>query len=154
VTDVWGGGTKGSSWLDMKDPTPWAVGAPCSQTDANLFHPPPGCSGVEAKRICWGSCTDREACLKYAMDEDITEGVWGGATARDRWKLRRGIPVVLEPPAREPKRRVGEPKVYDHVCESCGGEFRGHPHAKFCSRTCKARVERARRNQARRKDAA
>jgi len=40
----------------------------------------------EAKTIC-GTCTVREQCLQFAIDNDERDGVWGGLTAKERKAL-------------------------------------------------------------------
>lgn len=142
---VWGQPTKGSDWLAMRDPTPWASGSPCSQTDADLWHPPPGQSGLAAKRICWGSCDVRQTCLNYAIEEDIEEGVYGGATSRDRWKLKHGRPVVLEPP---PVRRREPKPVPVITCRWCSKTFQGHSSCRYCSAPCRELATAARKKAA------
>jgi WhiB family redox-sensing transcriptional regulator len=42
----------------------------------------------EAKAIC-GSCTVRETCLEFALVNRERDGVWGGATERERRRLLR-----------------------------------------------------------------
>ena len=44
---------------------------------------------LAAKRIC-AECTVRAKCLQYAMDVPHDNGVWGGLTPRERFKVRRG----------------------------------------------------------------
>ena len=40
----------------------------------------------QAKKIC-GGCHHSDECLKYAIDEGIPDGIWGGLTRRERLKL-------------------------------------------------------------------
>jgi WhiB family transcriptional regulator, redox-sensing transcriptional regulator len=42
----------------------------------------------EAKAVC-RNCPVREACLEYALQNNIEEGVWGGLGERSRRRLRR-----------------------------------------------------------------
>lgn len=144
MSDMWGEPTKGSSWISMLDPMKWAAGAPCSQTDADLFHPDPGHTGVVAKRICWGGCDVRETCLQYALDNDIDTGVWGGTNGRDRWKLKNGIPVDLEPPVVKVRERKPEPIL---KCRWCTSMFQGHWSSKYCSIECRDTASAARRRR-------
>ena len=144
MTDVFGSAAKGSAWLGMLDPMPWADGAPCSQTDPDLFQPLPGHAGLEAKRICWGSCDVRETCLQYAVDNQIEEGVWGGATSRERWKMRRGTRVTLEP---APVRKR-EPKPTPVIkCRWCATMFEGHSSSRYCSDRCRVKATAARKRR-------
>lgn len=67
---------------------PWMDGALCTQVDCETFFPEKGEQSRPAKTVC-RSCDVQGQCLKYAMDNDIRYGVWGGLSARDRTKLRR-----------------------------------------------------------------
>ena len=76
----------------------WRSRAACRHADPDLFFPE-GTNGPalaqldEAKRICL-SCPVRRQCLTWAVDHDISSGIWGGATPDERWAIRRaaGIP--------------------------------------------------------------
>ena len=70
--------------------TDWRERALCAQVaDLEVFYPTEGGSTTEAMRIC-GLCPDwvRDACLNYALDNEITDGVWGGKTRRERQRMR------------------------------------------------------------------
>lgn len=41
-----------------------------------------------AKAFCAG-CPVREQCLDYALDNNIDDGIWGGATENRRKRIRR-----------------------------------------------------------------
>ncbi|MEN3314529.1 MAG: WhiB family transcriptional regulator, redox-sensing transcriptional regulator, partial [Acidimicrobiaceae bacterium] len=43
---------------------------------------------AEAKGIC-GACSVREQCLEYALANREADGVWGGATERERRRILR-----------------------------------------------------------------
>lgn len=42
---------------------------------------------LKAKRIC-GGCPVRQQCLNYALTADERHGVWGGASAQERWEMQ------------------------------------------------------------------
>lgn len=72
----------------------WRHDSVCRDEDPELFFPV-GHSGPallqeeEAKRICL-TCPARAACLQYAVDNDITDGVWGGLGELElRWARRQ-----------------------------------------------------------------
>jgi WhiB family redox-sensing transcriptional regulator len=73
----------------------WRLNAACRQVDPELFFPI-GTSGpaIEqvglAKGICQ-ACPVREACLGWALRNQIAFGIWGGTTEEDRHLLRRGF---------------------------------------------------------------
>jgi WhiB family redox-sensing transcriptional regulator len=41
---------------------------------------------ADARQVCLG-CDVREKCLKYAMRNNIHEGMWGGYTPQERDRL-------------------------------------------------------------------
>jgi Transcription factor WhiB len=65
----------------------WVDGALCAQTDPEIFFPLKGAPGHEAKRIC-AQCPVRLPCLEEALARDLTWGIWGGLTPRERKKER------------------------------------------------------------------
>lgn len=40
----------------------------------------------KARQVC-KECPIKQKCLKYALDHNITDGVWGGTSEEDRQKL-------------------------------------------------------------------
>lgn len=51
----------------------------------------------EAAKICNSGCPIREDCLEYALNNRIVEGVFGGATERDRKRmLKRRARIARE----------------------------------------------------------
>lgn len=44
-----------------------------------------------AKQQCNQECTVRETCLKFALEEGIDFGIWGGMTTRERNKLKKQL---------------------------------------------------------------
>lgn len=70
-------------------PQGWEERALCAQVDTELFFPEKGGSVRGAKRIC-SLCEVTAQCRQYALDENIDFGVWGGLSARERHRLKRG----------------------------------------------------------------
>ena len=52
-------------------------GAACLGADPDLFFPPPGDDGAEAKAIC-ASCPVRSECYELACANGEKAGIWGG----------------------------------------------------------------------------
>jgi WhiB family redox-sensing transcriptional regulator len=73
--------TRSSSWAED-----WSAHARCREEPDALFVT--GAAQHHAKRICVG-CPVRAECLAEALDNGIEEGVWGGATERERRALLR-----------------------------------------------------------------
>ena len=74
----------------------WRETAACRDTDPELFFPV-GTAGPalrqieEAKRIC-RVCQVRIQCLAWALDNGVTDGVWGGTTPDERRVIRSQMP--------------------------------------------------------------
>jgi WhiB family redox-sensing transcriptional regulator len=72
--------------------TNWHKAAACRGADPELFFPI-GTTGPalrqvqEAKRICL-TCPARTQCLAWALDQGVTDGVWGGTTQDERRAIR------------------------------------------------------------------
>jgi WhiB family transcriptional regulator, redox-sensing transcriptional regulator len=58
------------------------------------------------RKIC-GGCPVKEQCLSYAVANNITDGVWGGYTTRERRILRR-------------KRQQEQRSTTTRYCRYCG----------------------------------
>ena len=66
----------------------WRQRAACRGVDPDVFYPPTDEEAEEAKSIC-RVCPVREACLEYALANRERDGVWGGATERERRRIVR-----------------------------------------------------------------
>lgn len=66
----------------------WRQRAACRGVDPDIFYPASDEDADEAKGIC-AICPVREACLEYALVNRERDGVWGGATERERRRLVR-----------------------------------------------------------------
>ena len=72
----------------------WRDDAACIGSDLEMFFPVGNVGAglaqiAEAKRVCQG-CGVREACLRWAQDVRIEDGVFGGLDAGERRAARRG----------------------------------------------------------------
>lgn len=80
----------------------WMLQSACRGAETREFFPSNG-SGVEAaQRIC-RTCPVQMECLEYALLHRIEQGVWGGASERERRRIlrsrRRAGTLPVEPPA-------------------------------------------------------
>jgi len=66
----------------------WRSKAACQGLDPDIFYPLDDEDGDEAKAVC-DVCPVREACLEHALGYREKEGVWGGATERERRRIIR-----------------------------------------------------------------
>ena len=66
----------------------WRVNSACQGLDPDIFYPDSEDNCDQAIAIC-ESCHVRIACLNYALETREKQGVWGGASARERRRLLR-----------------------------------------------------------------
>ena len=66
----------------------WVGKAACSGLDPAVFYPPTDEDADEAKAIC-AACPVQEPCLEHAIEMREKNGVWGGATERERLRIIR-----------------------------------------------------------------
>lgn len=66
----------------------WRQHAACRGVDPEIFYPQTDEEADPAKEIC-GLCGVREMCLEYALSHRERDGVWGGATERERRRILR-----------------------------------------------------------------
>ena len=66
----------------------WRNRSACRGVDPDIFFPVSDEDAGPAKAIC-GQCSVREACLEYALATRERDGVWGGATERERRRIIR-----------------------------------------------------------------
>lgn len=73
----------------------WQNRGACLNLDVNQFYPERGGSARKAKMLCNGNpyaekgpvrlpCPVREQCLRYAVENQETHGIWGGLSQRER----------------------------------------------------------------------
>jgi WhiB family transcriptional regulator, redox-sensing transcriptional regulator len=80
---------------DTPDEIAWMTHAQCRGTNPDRYFPSDGV-GVEAvQRICV-DCPVRVECLEYALRHGIDQGVWGGASERQRRRIRRQRRALAE----------------------------------------------------------
>lgn len=71
----------------------WREVGACAHADPDLFFPISSTGRAlreiaKAKAVCAG-CPVRQACLDFALEHDLTHGIWGGTTPEDRRAWRR-----------------------------------------------------------------
>lgn len=68
----------------------WRAKAACQGLDPSMFFPDPDDdeAAEPAKDVC-AVCVVRESCLEHALGFREREGVWGGATERERRRIIR-----------------------------------------------------------------
>lgn len=66
----------------------WMALGKCRDMDPALFFPSDGIGVRAAQRVC-AVCPVRIPCLQHALDNRIDDGVWGGASERERRHILR-----------------------------------------------------------------
>ncbi len=80
-----------STW----DDTRWREDAACTNTDPDLFFPV-GTTGLAldhiaaAKAVC-ETCAAKVPCLRFAIETNQDNGIWGGTSEEERRVLRRAF---------------------------------------------------------------
>lgn len=68
----------------------WRDDAACKGMDIDMFYPERGQNARQALAVCAGCIVVKE-CLKYALDNSIRVGVFGGTTELHRRKIKREL---------------------------------------------------------------
>lgn len=74
--------------LDDADMARWRDLGACRGLDPGVFYPDTDEEAEMAKSVC-AECDVRLACLEYALNHREKQGVWGGATERERRRIIR-----------------------------------------------------------------
>ena len=68
----------------------WRPAAACRGLDPQTFYPlEDDLAGESAAKAVCAECSVREACLEFALGRREKDGVWGGATERERRRIIR-----------------------------------------------------------------
>lgn len=97
----------------------WRNDSRCRDTDPELFFPDPTdhLGNVQAKEFC-KPCPVRAECLRWAVDNDIRHGVWGGLLPEERGVNTRH--TVIHP----------------RCCRDCGEPFYSRREIQVRCSTC------------------
>ena len=77
----------------IDDAMEWTDQARCRGTDPDQFFVRGSAQARQAIKVC-SRCTVRDACLQYAIDNEVDFGVWGGLTERQRRAHQRRMVVA------------------------------------------------------------
>ena len=66
----------------------WMAGAACRGMNPALFFPSDRVGVGAAQPVC-RRCRVCAACLEYALERQVVDGVWGGVSERDRRGMLR-----------------------------------------------------------------
>ena len=77
-------GSPGSESLAIE----WVARRRCADIDTNVFFPNDGAGVIVAQKVC-AECPVKDLCREYALANNITHGVWGGTSERQRRRILR-----------------------------------------------------------------
>lgn len=66
----------------------WRELGACKGLEPSIFYPDDDDEALDAKAVC-ADCSVRIACLEFALQVREKQGVWGGATERERRRMIR-----------------------------------------------------------------
>ena len=66
----------------------WRQHAACRGVEPDIFYPATDEEAEVAKAVC-AVCPVRQPCLEYALSSRERDGVWGGATEKERRRILR-----------------------------------------------------------------
>jgi WhiB family transcriptional regulator, redox-sensing transcriptional regulator len=66
----------------------WRQHGACRGLDPAIFYPLDDEDAEPAKDVCAG-CPVRQPCLEHALSSREKDGIWGGATERERRRIIR-----------------------------------------------------------------
>jgi WhiB family redox-sensing transcriptional regulator len=66
----------------------WRQHASCRGLDPEIFYPVTDEEAEVAKTVCT-MCPVRQPCLEHALTSREKDGIWGGATERERRRMIR-----------------------------------------------------------------
>lgn len=67
----------------------WMERAACLGMDTDVFYPDPGRRSAQPALAICRECPVRQECMDHALSQPEVFGVWGGATAPERRRMRR-----------------------------------------------------------------
>ena len=80
--------------MSVDDDQTWAAYAACAKDEPDALFVR-GAAQREVRVMCF-SCPVRMECLIDALESNVTYGVWGGLTERERRALMRQYPDVTD----------------------------------------------------------
>jgi len=73
---------------EIPDEYAWMLQGSCRGANTREFFPSNGVGVEAAQKVC-RACSVKDECLEYALQNHIEQGVWGGASERERRRILR-----------------------------------------------------------------
>lgn len=98
--------------LTTKNDAPWMARGACIGRDPAIFSVDKASNAQRARAVCITECPVSLTCLKYAIDNELDGGIWGGTTPLERRRMaKRG---TIKVPTLERAHDV------PRTCATCG----------------------------------
>ena len=81
----------------------WMARGLCANQPPETFFPSDGVGVEVAKRIC-ATCTVKDGCLEYALENRVDHGVWGGCSERQRRRILKARRKDAEKQAKQDRK--------------------------------------------------
>jgi WhiB family redox-sensing transcriptional regulator len=80
-------------YLKVTGDDKWRKRAQCRNVDTSVFY---GNDAHRKGKLVCVSCVVKDDCLQFALDNDISEGVYGGYTPKERKALAVRVEVTVK----------------------------------------------------------
>lgn len=80
---------RGAVIVNTDEMPSWFARGACVNSDVDFFPGPADFLAMAAAKAVCASCPIEEACLEWALTRREQYGVWGGASERQRRRMRR-----------------------------------------------------------------
>jgi len=67
----------------------WRLRGACRGLDPDVFYPSSEEEDVQRAKVVCDRCVVQQQCLEFALDNRESEGIWGGATEKERRRILR-----------------------------------------------------------------
>ena len=67
----------------------WRLRGACRGLDPEIFYPATEEEDIQRAKVVCSTCVVQQQCLEFALANRESEGIWGGATEKERRRILR-----------------------------------------------------------------
>jgi len=67
----------------------WRLRGACRGLDPEIFYPATEEEDIQRAKVVCNTCVVQQQCLEFALANRESEGIWGGATEKERRRILR-----------------------------------------------------------------
>lgn len=67
----------------------WRLRGACRGLDPEIFYPATEEEDIRRAKVVCDTCVVQQQCLEFALANRESEGIWGGATEKERRRILR-----------------------------------------------------------------